>query len=194
MKQPPSRLSWQDVFWSTVVITVGWMLAGLTFFVAVLPEESSILEILLLLLGGLAIGAAQWLVTAKRFSANAWWILAYGVGWSAGLWSGFHFGFLAPDPWVMGGAGGLVVGVMQWVTFRQYFKRAGWWVLLSIAISVAGCWIGTWSGVNANDHFSFSQAAAYLVGGVVCGVVNGFLTGVALRWSATAARGARQSP
>lgn len=76
MKQPASRMSWQDVFWSTVVITVGWTLAGLAFFVLVLSEESFILALLPLLLAGLAIGAAQWLVTTRRFSASAWWILA----------------------------------------------------------------------------------------------------------------------
>ncbi|MBE3043215.1 hypothetical protein IMZ48_11710 [Candidatus Bathyarchaeota archaeon] len=95
-------MSWQDVFWSTVVITVGWTLAGPAFFVLVLSGESFILALLTLLLAGLAIGAAQWLVTTRRFSASAWWILAYGVGWSAGLWPGFHFGFIVPDLLVMG--------------------------------------------------------------------------------------------
>jgi len=194
MKQPASRMSWQDVFLSMAIITAGWALAGLAFFVLVVSEESSILVLLTLLPIGLAIGVAQWLVTARRLSASAWWILAYGAGWSAGLWSGFHFGFIVPDPLVMGGAGGLIVGAMQWATFRQHLERAGWWVPLSIAISLAGCWIGTWSGVNAFNHFNFTQPAAYLVGGAACGVVSGFLTGIALRWLVSRPRSSRQSP
>lgn len=82
---------------------------------------------------------------------------------------------------------------MQWVTFRRHLKRAGWWVPLSIAIPLAGCWIGTWSGSTANDLLSFNQPATSLLGGAVCGVVSGFLTGVALRWLAAGARNARQS-
>jgi len=45
-----------------------------------------------------------------------------------------------------------------------------------------------------SNHFNFHAPAAYLIGGAVCGVVSGFLTGVALRWLAAAARSARQSP
>jgi FtsH-binding integral membrane protein len=180
--------SWKDVFWSAVVMAAGWTLASSPPSLGSVAALGLDEEDLIVFGGGLAIGAAQWVVTTRRFGANAWWILAYGLGWSAGLWCGFEFGFVGlPHPFWMGGVGGAFVGVMQWLTLRNHLRRAAWWIAASVASAVVACWLGVVLG-NAAYTRDISEPNAYLIGAAACGVVIGSLTSLALRRFTSAAQ------
>jgi hypothetical protein len=159
----------KDIFWSTVVMAAGWTLAWS-------PPSLGIEDDLAIVVGGgLVIGVAQWVVTTKRFGASAWWALEYGLGWAAGLWCGFRFSFFVPHPFWMGGVGGALVGMMQWLTLRNV-----WWIPTSIAIGLVACWLGVFAGSSANDQ-GVVEENAYLIGAAACGIVTGLLTSLALR-------------
>jgi hypothetical protein len=184
MKQ---QVSWKDVFWSAVVMAAGWTLAWSPPSLGSLEASGLDGGHLIVFGGGLAIGVAQWAVTTRRFGASAWWALAYGLGWAAGLRCGFEFGFLGlPHPLWMGGVGGAVVGVMQWITLRHHLGGATWWIPASIAIGLVACWFGVFAGSSANNS-GISEENAYLIGAAVCGVLTGLLTSLTLRRFTSAA-------
>jgi hypothetical protein len=187
MTQQKSTVSWSDVVWSTAILASGWALVFSPSWLDRLSTNSDRGELLVTVAGGLAIGAAQWLVTTRRFGADAWWVVAYGLGWWAGMWCGFRYGLFSPNPFIMGASGGAIVGVMQWVTLRHHVPRAMWWVPASVLLSVLGCWSGVATGMYVYNHMS-SQATAYLVGSSVGGAVIGLLTGLTLRWFTNAVR------
>jgi hypothetical protein len=192
------RLSWRDLLRGTLIVTAGWALAmGLGLLRG--SWEAGIPRVLHpgLVLGGLAIGAAQWLVTTRRYSAGAGWALAYGAGWWAGLCAGWFLTgewlIFAPEPHLVGGVGGASAGLLQWVTLRRHFRLAGLWVPASVAISLAACRAGIWVGVAAYgllehaDLVDSAMAGAYLVGGATCGLISGSLTALALGLAARSA-------
>ena len=181
METARANISWQDVFWSTLVVTAGWALAWSPSWIERLNIGGDANVRLLLLLGGPIIGAAQWVATSRRFGASAWWILAYGAGWSAGLWCGIHFAFIVPHPLWMGGVGGAIVGALQWFALKQYLERAALWVIASIAISLFGCWLGVVHGSFGYDH-GRTEAQAYLIGSATCGLVIGVCSAITLKW------------
>lgn len=128
----------------------------------------------------LLIGLAQWLVLARRFSLSGWLILAYGLGWYIGLWLGMNLGFLTPEPFSMGAAGGALVGVMQWLGMRRRLGRSLIWIPTMIATSLVGCWLGVEAGVSAYNNVSAGLTLAYAIGGAVAGAVMGVLSGFIL--------------
>jgi len=128
----------------------------------------------------LLIGLAQWLVLARRFSLSGWLIPAYGLGWYIGLWLGWNLGFLTPEPFSLGAAGGVLVGVMQWLGMRRRLYRSWVWIPTMTASSLLSCWIGVLAGVSAVNSASVGVALAYAIGGSVAGAVIGVLSGFVL--------------
>lgn len=105
-------------------------------------------------------GVAQWLVLRQYFQKAWTWILACTVGGAIGMiaswavmWTvvllalaiataGFYGGGVgwAAVPLLVvcggtyGAASGAVVGIAQWLVLRRQVRRAGWWVVASIAL------------------------------------------------------------
>ena len=70
--------------------------------------------------------------TLPQFDWTLWlqWLAVTAFGWILG---GVLLPGLAPV------AGGLVIGVLQWVVLRQRLPQAGWWILAS-GVGWAGGW------------------------------------------------------
>ena len=128
----------------------------------------------------LLIGLAQWLVLKRRFSLSGWLIPAYGLGWYVGLWLGIDLGFLTPEPFSMGAAGGALVGFLQWLSLRRRLRRSLIWIPTIIGGSLLGCWLGVLAGVSVTNSASVGVSAAYAIGGVVAGAVIGLFSGCVL--------------
>jgi hypothetical protein len=128
----------------------------------------------------LLIGLAQWLVLARRFSLSGWLIPAYGLGWYIGLWLGWNLGFITPEPFSLGAAGGVLVGTMQWLGMRRLLCRSWIWIPTMTVSSLLGCWIGVLAGTSAYDSASIGVVLAYAIGGAVAGAVMGVLSGIVL--------------
>ncbi len=158
---------------------------------------------MLALLSGILIailaGMLQWLVLRQHVRwANQWW-LATSVGWIAG-------GFLAPyaafavlgarPPTLSFNAvtapvSAAVVGILQWLVLRRRVRRAGWWVLASIASWVIGERLGLYVGfelamraggaayVFGQDLASIAFSASFEA---VIGAMAGSMTGIVLVW------------
>jgi len=86
-------------------------------------------------IGGWFSGLTQWVILRRKVKrANGWILLstvAWAIGWAVVIgwpaeWS-TNFSFVAPI------VGGSVVGLGQCVVLRHNVKRAGWWVLATVA-------------------------------------------------------------
>jgi len=185
MDRTNSTISWTDVLWSTIILTAAWTVAFSPMWWPALDRWNSS-GLMAVIIGGLAIGGAQWVVTSRRFGAGAGWALAYAVGWGAGLWCGFKFGFISPNPLPMGAAGGAIVGAMQAVSLKRDLRSAASWVVASAVISIVGCWSGVAFG-NWTYNNGSGEPSAYLDCSALCGLIIGFLTAIMLR-ALTAAR------
>lgn len=134
-----------------------------------------------LILSGLLIGLAQWLVLSLRFSRSVWLIPAYGLGWYLGLSLGFSLGFLrTPEPLSIGIAGGAFVGAMQWFMLRHRMHCSVIWLPAMIISSLIGCCVGILAGNSAYIHGLAGVGMAYVIGGAVAGAVIGVLSGMTI--------------
>ena len=86
-----------------------------------------------LVLGGLLIGATEWLVLSRRFPISGWWAIGFGAGWGVALKTGWLFGSYVPNIVWLGGGGGVLVGVQQWLALRRHIDRAFIWLPVFIA-------------------------------------------------------------
>ncbi len=124
---------------------------------------------------GTVVGVAQWLVLRRRVARAGWWVLATAVGWLVGMAvCGFVDEVLDWTVWyVSGAAGGVVVGVAQWLVLRRRVARAGWWVLPTVASGVV-VWFGLLMAFEINVFLSVVVLEA------VFGALYGAITGVVL--------------
>lgn len=179
MEQAKAGYDWKYWGWWVLANILGWgACASSTIFVTGLVDGRN--GELWMILSAFLIGLAQWLVLARRFSLSGWLIPAYGLGWYTGLWLGMNLGFLTPEPFSMGAAGGALVGVIQWLGMRRGLHRSLIWIPTMIATSLLGCWLGVMAGVSAYNTASVGRVAAYAIGGAVAGAVIGMLSGFIL--------------
>lgn len=138
---------------------------------------------------------AGWeLIPIWMLSSAVGWVLAAALGslinQSNSLWVAFS-----------GMAGGLVLGVTQWLALRRYLRGAGWWVLATAAgygvglpmIGIAGALLdGVFHGPALWAAYGFDFALGGLVVGItqflyLAGHVRKpgwWLAGSALGWAA----------
>ncbi len=151
------------------------------------------------ILNAALIGMLYWLVLRRQVRwAGQWWF-ATSLGWIAG-------GFLAPyAAFVVLGArpptlsfnavtatvGAAVVGIVQWFVLRRWVRRAGWWVLASIAGWAIGRTSGSYAGFYVALYAggavsSWGQDLSSIVVPVsfeaAIGAIAGSITGIALVW------------
>lgn len=111
-------------------------------------------------IAGLIIGFAQWIVLRKWLPNMLTWIPATGLGWAAlgaasvyleaKLGDSFYSSILLASFWdsLKAAAGGLSVGLCQWVVLRPRIRRAAVWPVASglsfgLGIGVASALIRT---------------------------------------------------
>ena len=102
---------------------MGWLLGGV-----LLPG-------LVLVAAGLVVGILQWLILRQRLAQAGWWILASGLGWTAG-W-GILITLIPPEySFITGPVLGAAMGALQWLFLR-----------LSSTRRVGGSWLARWPGL-----------------------------------------------
>ena len=90
-------------------------------------------------IGGWFSGLTQWVILRREVKrANGWILLstvAWAIGWAV-VWAvviGWPVEWSTNLSFVASIVGGGVVGLGQWVVLRRDVKRAGWWVLATVA-------------------------------------------------------------
>ena len=101
-----------------------------------------------------------------------WWILASGLGWTAGLPVGAilaqRIGLSeALFGVVMGAVIGVTTGLLQWIYLSRHVTSAGWWIPANIF---------AW----ASSILYYQAGVSWL--GVLYGALAGIVTGVAILW------------
>ena len=102
------------------------------------------------LIAGMVLGAAQWLVLRRWVNHICRWI---PVSLAGVLIAAFPTSFfqvldltIGPgvelDPLLSGAAFGIALGTMQWLVLRRRVHRAGWWILTSGVGWSAGFFVG----------------------------------------------------
>jgi hypothetical protein len=160
-RSAPPQLNWRLWLWWTVATVAAFIpfyfLPTLPPARDLFPREAWGLDFLYMAAmgagSGAILGVAQWLVL-RRYLQRAWtWILACIVGEAVGTiaawaimrglavpalaWAqaGLHSGEV-----VFGGAYGVtlygVIGIAQWLTLRRQVRRAGWWIVASVALGI----------------------------------------------------------
>jgi hypothetical protein len=157
--------------------TVAWTLAMVLG--VLLGDAGSDSKTLWLVWGGCLIGAAEWLVLSRRFPISGLWAVGFGLGWSVALKTGWHFGFFAPDVRWLGGTGGVLVGVQQWLALRRHVSGAIIWLPAFTASSFFGTWAGEAAGWAYYNHTS-DEGVAYVIGGACVGAAIGLLSSAPL--------------
>ena len=116
---------WALWFFWIMATTLGWLLGSL-----ILPGLAEVTA-------GIVVGIFQWFVLVGRISHPWRWILATGVGWTAGYILTF---FTIPDELeILNGLGiGLATGIAQWFVLRREVQWAGWWIVFSIMGWITG--------------------------------------------------------
>lgn len=142
-----------------------------------------------LVMTGLVIGVAQWLVLRRYLPGAGWWILASAFGWFLGslvlmttveiinpiadfLESVIRLGIWGSAVTMI--LYGTVLGAVQWLVLRRHTQRAGWWVLASVIGGAVGGAVGA-----ACSEIPFGSAA--LTYGVAW-AGSGAVTGMVLVW------------
>jgi hypothetical protein len=141
--------------------------------------------VVIVIILGLAGGFMQWLVLRRRIAGAAWWIPATSLGFPIALVIADGAGMrLGGDsiaaPVLMGGAFGLLSGIMPWLVLRRQVARAGWWLPAQLLGSLVGGAMGIVAFHTAGliGFYELTWAAA----GAMFGAGLGTITGLTLVW------------
>jgi len=137
--------------WWAVAGALGWGLSsplGALLQASPLPRVYPPDAVPPLVVQGLALGLAQWLIVRRYMPRAGWWapatiigvvlivvvtIVAYETQDPRNIWLKYESGGLLE---------GLVLGVAQWLVLRQHVRRAGWWVIASAIGWLAVAFVG----------------------------------------------------
>ncbi len=173
---------------------LAWVGANsLAWFVAFIPfgripfSRASVPEFegWLLLLLGLVIGLAQWLVLRRHLPLGVWWVLLNSVAWAM-AWFVSIFGtiliglllfpltnLISPiltsivANLLFSALTGAVLGGVQWATFYMHLERANWWIPATMGGTAAAGLVRLLTGDTLRAGFDASWLAYSLITGVV---------------------------
>ena len=141
-------------------------------------------------IGGLIIGALQWLVLRRRVRQAQWWVPFTLLGVVVGSAASFVMGEvvlravgLGAAFASLGGVIGLGVGVSQWVVLSHWLQRAGWWIWANIAgysLGVYGAYL--FPSIFPRGGIIYGGPEFGLVIGAVVGAITGVSLAVLFRW------------
>lgn len=178
--------------WWTLATTIAGAIVGAL-------EESGFQFVATILLTGLFIGIAQWLVLRQYIPKAFWWIVVSTLGWTIGLllvssdvtldpffqfiqflstlgaWSVFWMS-LVGQPIVMA-----IFGAAQFPILRRFVRKAHWWILVSaLGGALAGANSSTVAYILQPGLLPapFLTALTYGAGWLGYGIV----TGICLQW------------
>ena len=146
-KQKREPFDWSLLFLWMVSTTMGWFLGQ-----ALLPGVAMVIT-------GFAIGILQWLILQGRLP-RAWrWVVATGLGWTAG-WAIAYLALPVEMEIMAGMVFGATTGAAQWLILRHQVRWSGWWIVASV--------VGWTTGLTL------------LPGILLSGIMGGLVTGIAL--------------
>ena len=145
---------------------------------------------------GMVVGWAQWRTLRRvlpELPRCAWvltTILGAGAAWAVGMAVAIAIGNTdiaeTTAMMVMGlliPVFGTILGLAQWVVFRRYVGRAGWWILANAAAWTVGMTL-IFGGMTLlmDDAAGALRAVVGIVSGVAAGAFVGAIHGLALIW------------
>ncbi len=176
------------------IFTVAWVLATVVGFLVSLYwieiDTKPHVEVIDGVIGGAVIGLAQGLILQQRLGIAPQWILVSIASWGLIAASSGAIGWVAPETLlpqlrlmfgVMQGAlVGTLLGLGQWLVFKQHVKGSSWWILASAvswAIALGVGW--TVGGVlRQSTHLFLSE----VVGLTLTWMIVAAMTGISLIW------------
>lgn len=176
---------------SAAISGVGWTLS--VFIPVILLPEDSRGGQLHFAVTGVILGVYEWQILRRRVPVSAGWIFGYGCVWFVSWRLAFEYGgIFGPDPVVLGGSGGPVVGVLQWPVLRRDLRHAWLWIPASTTSALLGCCLGYVAGFNVDQNVSSDWA--YPAGAMVAGLVMGLMRGFTLKVLPTGNEAHRRHP
>jgi hypothetical protein len=145
---------------------------------------------------GTAVGWAQWRVLRRvlpELPRRAWMlatILGAVVAWAIGMTAGVSMGSAdvteTTAMMVMGlliPVFGTILGFGQWLVFRRYVERAGWWILANAAAWTIGM-VVIFAGMSLplDEEAVILMALIGILSGVLAGALVGAIHGLVLIW------------
>ena len=124
---------------------------------------------------GAIVGTAQWLVLPRRLRLMPLWIAGTWIAWAVGSWVGNAFGFLGPNEYAAGLAGGTLAGVAQsGVLWRQVSRPALWipWTIFSSTLGLVTASHVGYSVIASRETAAYAYYAAGAAGGAVIGAAS----------------------
>ncbi|MEM9244598.1 MAG: hypothetical protein AAGA67_02465 [Cyanobacteria bacterium P01_F01_bin.153] len=173
-----SEIGWGFWLQWILVTLIGFLVSLYWVEVGGTPDLNAVEGVI----GGAAIGVAQWCVIRQKFPKAWWWMLVSVVGWGVlGLSHIGAVGWTAPSTsniylrilyGVLKGAQvGLLMGIAQWLVLRMCVPKAEQWILASVAGWAFGLSLG-WS-VGEMLHR-------------ITGIFRGEVAGLFFSWSVVA--------
>jgi hypothetical protein len=176
--------------WWVLATAGGWLVGSLTNFLlsiflnatnlsaaleadpAEIPPSTALMlmgvSAVLLLIIGLAVGAAQWLVLRQQLPQLKRWVIFTAVGFALGSFAMLAFM-------------GLGVGLMQWLLLRRDLNKTGWWPVMSAVAWPLGYILGGVLGAELGAVLN-SPIGGGLLGAALSGAIIGAITGAVLLW------------
>lgn len=184
LNQPRYWLGW------TVANAAGWLVGSLVnFLLSILLNGTSLraeleadptqlssstalllmgVSVVLLLIVGLTVGAAQWLVLRSQLPWMNRWFIFTGLGFALGTFA--YVAFM-----------GLGVGLLQWLILRRDLNKTGWWPVMNAVAWPLGYMFGGALGVSIGLALN-APLLGSLLGAVLIGAIIGAITGAVLLW------------
>ncbi len=155
----------------TLLVIAGDRIPGL--------NEDRFFTYAILVVLGLATGAAQWVMMRRYLLQSARWVPTTLVGYAlcALIVAGANWAQLARSgPWddaLLVGLFGAVIGLCQWWVLRRSYRQAWLWVLAT-AVGFLGLY---WLTQNPSHTWS-----AFIIRSTVVGTLVAVVPGIALVW------------
>jgi hypothetical protein len=173
---------------------LGWTLAtALGLLIGYLPAallvdqmDLGLARVIVPLLAGLLIGAAQWLVLRNYLTACSDWIINLAGSWVAG----YSLGLLVIDLLANRFLGtvvsfllfGLIIAVFQWPVLRREIPQFWLWALANMVGWALGAFLSQAAIAALFGANLASPALLTVVNMAVTGLAAGLVTGLALVW------------
>jgi hypothetical protein len=181
--QPSARVAWH---WWVLATAIGWVvIMTLAGRVGILVGEAVIGNgpvgaVIGMLLGGLILGAAQWLALRPLLAQPTAWVLATVVAVGAAMIIGLLVDAAVPAIAGYGGPVALAIalGVAQWLVLRSVVPRAEIWAVATIVSLLVGFVLF----LLVRPVVDLRSVGVGLVIDAVAGLIYGLGTGLAWTW------------
>ena len=171
----------------TLATTLGMVIGYLPAALIVRYLSLGAARIIIPILAGVLLGAAQWLVLRNYVTNSHDWIFNQAGGWVIGFVLGLYvaqalakFAFGAILGFIFFG---VIVALFQWPVLRREVPHLAWWIVANVIGWALGAWISDFAAgavFQAANNTSLVTSTIVTVG--TTGLIAGAVTALALIW------------